>query len=286
MNVDDMSGARWRRVLRKVAYIGYLRMRNFLPTAVTGDVPLVVSLTSYGPRFKDAGLAIEAIAAGRVKPQRIILWVADGDLDLADNPLLRRLQKRGLEIRETQDYRSFKKLYPYAADPSRTLPMVTADDDILYPRQWLEMLWRAHQQTPDVLVGLRAHRVSFSDSGDALAPYSTWVAAGSDEPSFATFFTSGHGIVVTPRVLDAVRDAGEEFMDVCLHADDIWLYVRAVEAGVRNRWIQNDVRALGVPGSQAVALHHDNVSGGRNDGYLERLVRGEILRRIRQDAAH
>lgn len=282
MNVDDLRGPRWKRVLRKLAMIAQLRARAAAGTSVTGEIPLVVSLTSYGPRLKDAALAIEAIGAGSVRPQRLILWVAEGELDLAEHPKLAKLQKRGLEIIECADYRSFKKIYPYAIAEDRTLPMVTADDDIMYPREWLKMLWEAHRSSPDALVGLRAHKVAFD--GDDVAPYSSWKPEDSGAGGYDTFFTSGHGIVVLPKVLDAIRDAGTEFMESCLHADDIWLYVHTVASGVRNKWIVNDVEALGVPGSQAVALHHENVSGGRNDGYLQKLVTGEVKARVLHDA--
>ena len=47
---------------------------------------------------------------------------------------LRRLERRGLEVRLTQNYGPHTKYYPSLADAiADGLPLVTADDDILYP---------------------------------------------------------------------------------------------------------------------------------------------------------
>lgn len=283
MIVDDLSKPRVIRIARKLSMIAQLKLRNRSGRSVRGDVPVVVSLTSYGPRMKDVALAIEAIAAGKRRPERMILWVADGDYRAGEFPMLDRLVRRGLEIIVVPDYMSYKKLYPYACLEDRTLPMVTADDDILYPRDWLDRLWTAHQVNPTVQVGLRAHHVTMTADGE-LAPYGSWRAAQTGEPSFATFFTSGHGIVVLPQVLDSIRDAGETFLKLAPRADDVWLYVHTVKCGIRNSWIENTISALGVPGSQAVALHHENVGRGQNDEYLTNCIDEGLLERIRQDA--
>ena len=86
--------------------------------------------------------AIESIAAGRTRPQRLILWL-DDPLQYDHRPAaLRRLEARGLEIRLTENWGSHKKYFPALSIAlGDDLAIATADDDTLYPRSWLTRMW-------------------------------------------------------------------------------------------------------------------------------------------------
>ena len=71
---------------------------------------------------------------------------------------LRRLERRGLEILAAGNYGPHTKYYPYVASTSRhTVPLVTADDDIIYPPEWLALLVDAGERHPGTV---SAHWVS------------------------------------------------------------------------------------------------------------------------------
>ena len=109
----------------------------------------VVSLTTYGSRAKTVHLTIESIARGKVRPSRLLLWVNDSALVAKPNPHLRRLQRRGLEIRLTEDFGPHKKYFPYAiGEPNHITALVTADDDVIYPPYWFEELSESHRRQP------------------------------------------------------------------------------------------------------------------------------------------
>lgn len=260
------------RVMRKIRVLAYLRMRGWARCGLVGTSPVTVSLTSYGDRLAKVSRVIESIGAGTVKPRRLVLWVSDPDFDLANYPELGSLQRRGLEIKHCHDYRSFKKFYPCALQSASYAPLVVADDDILYPGTWLETLMRAHAETPEMMVGVRGLRMELSEDGKHLAPYITWPKSPGVEPSARVFLTTGAGTVFPRRLLDELARVGDGFMEVCSHADDVWVNWVAQRCGVPKRWIPNDLQALSLPGSQGEqALHTQNVGGGRNDAYLRAL---------------
>ena len=206
--------------------------RSSTPIIGTGDAN--VSLTSYGKRIHTVWKTIETIGAGTVKPGRIILWL-DDIAALADPPAeLRRLCRRGLEIRHCRDYGPHKKYYPYVCEilpeePERTL--VTADDDVYYPPNWLDELLAAHR--PDEVTAYRARVCS-------AGPYRSWVTCTTTEPSEAVFATGVSGVAYPPRLLGALRARGDEFADVCPFADDFWLHYAAVANGVPIRQVRAD----------------------------------------------
>ncbi|MET0954975.1 MAG: hypothetical protein ABWY68_03430, partial [Cryobacterium sp.] len=126
---------------------------------VTGTGRAVVNLTSYGHRIDTVFYTIESIARGALRPRRVILWLDDADVVADPPPALRRLMKRGLEVLWCADYGPHKKQYAYASTmASAELPLVAADDDVLYPRLWLADLLAAYARHPEDVHGHRAHR--------------------------------------------------------------------------------------------------------------------------------
>lgn len=273
--------------LVKAAVIARLRAANRLSRRpVAGSAPFDLCLTSYGQRLSAVPYAIESLAAGRVRPRRLILWISDEDFAPESNPMLRRLMGRGLEVLRTRDLGPHKKWHPYASGEAggEIRPLVVADDDILYDRSWLAALAQEHARTPDQLVGLRGHHIGTEDADGvpALLPYQGWrPATPEDGLSHRVFLTSGAGTVITPELQQAMLSQGEAFMDCTPRADDIWLNVSAVRAGLRRRVTDSSsIRCVTFPRTQQVALHASNVSEGGNDRQLAAALTPELIARI------
>ena len=118
----------------------------FLSTTESGvsqerisDTEVIVSLTTYSKRFYEVYLTIESIMQGTVKPNRIILWLADEMKNLPIPVSLQRQMERGLEIGYTKDIRSFKKLIPTLKEHPESV-IITIDDDALYEYDLIENL--------------------------------------------------------------------------------------------------------------------------------------------------
>ena len=101
----------------------------------------VVTLTTFDKRIDSVFYAIESIAAGKVLPSRLTLWLEHELMADALPDSLQRLQARGLEILGTEDLGPHKKYYPEIQNErDEDRPFVTADDDTLYPVYWLQKL--------------------------------------------------------------------------------------------------------------------------------------------------
>jgi hypothetical protein len=267
---------------RKVAELASLQARNVHSSRrVTGLADAVVSLTSYGPRLRTVHLTIESIGLGTTLPRRLILWLAKDDLARPLPRPLRRLQERGLEIIGTEDYKSHKKIFPYAvSERTDRSPCATADDDVLYPRSWLAGLCEAHALAPRSVNGYRARRMLVR--GDTLAPYSEWPKCTDSDVRVDTFLTGVSGIIYPASVLDSFREAGEAFRDICPTSDDVWLHHVALRSGVAAKQLSaNCVEFPGIPRTQGVALMRGNVDGGANDKQIAQVYDAEDIQAIR-----
>jgi glycosyltransferase involved in cell wall biosynthesis len=225
----------------------------------------IVSLTSYGERVGAVHLAIESIARGSLLPSRLILWLDDEAVFLNPPAAVNRLKQRGLEVRLTKNYGPHTKYYPYL-EITETFehPLVTADDDVLYPRFWLLRLVQAFQEHPKVINCYRARVIALR--GQGLAKYKDWLICESTQPSFRHFATGVAGVIYPPQILAALKKAGSAFQQCCPKADDIWLHAQALRAGYKVRQIAPHALHLQIlPGTQRTALESYNCFASGND---------------------
>lgn len=199
-------------------------------TTVKRDPEVIVSLTTIPERISKVSLSIDTLLRQSFKPDRIILWLSQSDdpgrprVDRQSLPAdLLRLVERGLEIRWCKDIQSFRKIIPTLKAHPNSL-IVTADDDIFYPKDWLKALYDAYRCEPDYIHCHRAHLMKYDEKG-VLLPYCQWayIAPGYQGPSTYLFPTSGGGVLYAPSHLHAEVLNEKAFLSLCPKADDVWL---------------------------------------------------------------
>lgn len=244
---------------------------------IVGKGGPVVSLTTYGKRFETVYLTLESIARGSSLPSRLILWVDEVDRYNSRPDSLRRLEARGLEILLTPNYGPHKKYYPYLESQNiLEKPLVTADDDVIYPSTWLARLVDGYIHNPAVVSCYRAHVAKLNAA--EFAPYMTWHGCRTDRPSAWHFATGVSGTLYPPLLQEKIKEAGRGFEATCPRADDIWLHLQALRAGFKIRqikmWEQNFPE---LPGTQDTGLVLENVHGSQNDLQLQKTYTGNDI---------
>jgi hypothetical protein len=246
----------------------------------------VVSVTTHGDRLETIHMVLESIAAGSVLPSRLILWVDTPDAFGERFSGLKRLVDRGLEICRSDNFGPHTKYYPYLlSSETFEYPLVTADDDLLYSRFWLEGLVRSHHESPEAISCYRAHLMRVVSG--AITPYNTWAPCKSTSPSFLHFATGVSGCIYPPSLLKKLKNAGSEFLQLCPKADDVWLHVNAVRAGIKIRQIRNrPLRFPIVPGTQESGLYHSNFLLARNDEQIGKTYTAGDIAFLESTATH
>ncbi|WP_460511805.1 hypothetical protein [Frigoribacterium salinisoli] len=227
---------------------------------------------------------MESIGHGTVKPRRVLLWLDEDQFSLPRPSVLRRLERRGLEVCLAADLGPHKKWFGVVDGRNEhdDLPLVTADDDVFYARDWLRALVDAHVREPHSVMAHRVRRLRFD--GTDLAPYSTWRMAPSGSRSFANFSTGVGGALYPPAVLAALAKGGLAFLTCAPRADDVWLHATSLRAGVPTRHVLGRGTAMIVPvrGAGGGGLLDSNVGGGGNDDQ----IRATYGAQDRHDLAH
>ena len=235
---------------------------------------VVVSLTTFPARGNNVYLCLNSILRQGVRAEKVILWLAKSQFpnkyDLPKSIL--NLEKYGLDIRFCDDLKSYKKVF-YAAQEYSDKIIVTADDDVLYPENWLDNLIKTSRLYPNCVVCYRAHRVVFD--GDNVAPYSQWIGMSPNEkgPSKA-LVPIGVGGVLYPRAFfNGVELNAKTICEICPTTDDLWLKILGVLRGYKAVKVHaNSIEWFTIKSSQKVTLVSQNVNCNLNDISLKKLM--------------
>lgn len=237
---------------------------------------IIVSLTSYPARMGGIVYCINSLLRQSVRARKVILWLAEtqypnGKKDLPNNLL--ELCDYGLEIRFCDDLKSYKKIFYSAQEYSNSI-IVTADDDTLYPENWLSNLLKTHIEYPDCIVCYRAHEITFDQNG--LRTYKSWNALSKNfqGPSLKLVPIGVGGILYPPNFFDDVEFDFDVIRKYAPTTDDIWLKVLAVKKGIPAVKVKlNSTEWFTIKGSQSSSLKYINVENGdKNDEALSLLM--------------
>ena len=196
------------------------------------DVPLIVSLASFPERIGEVSQTVTTLLRQDLKPDKVILWLDPAEFPGGKSSLpaaLLDLEAYGLEIAWGGALRSYNKLVP-ALEKYPEAVLVTADDDLLYPRDWLRRLYEAHLREPEAIVAHRAHLIKFENG--MVYPYARWEKGFvSSEPRADLLPTTGGGVLYPPHSLyKDVTDAAK-FKQIAPFADDLWFWGMAMLNG-------------------------------------------------------
>ena len=237
---------------------------------------VIISLTTYSKRIEQVHIVIESLFRQTRKANKIVLWLSDDEfLDEPIPLILRRQQKRGLEIRFCNDIKSYKKLLPtLKLYPESTI--ITVDDDYIYPIDFVERLLQTAERYPKSICYYVGSRISLNKKGKVNS-YAKWKSCEEEYiPSLLNFPTGAGGVLYPPNSF--YPDVTDEIlcMQYAPSADDLWFKTMSI---LRNtpcvkvplRYGRFEDKFILLEDTQDIALYHDNVEKGLNDIHLKKL---------------
>ena len=231
---------------------------------------LIVSLTSYPARFKTLHIVLKTLFLQSVKPDKIILWIANND----KNKITKNItyyEKFGLKIKFCEDFKSFNKII-HTINENKDCYIITVDDDIIYHKKLIEDLINKSKKFPDTIIANRVHKIIL-DNNNLPIQYNNWEYEISNQDIHKLNFQTGVGGVLYPP--------GSFYKDVnridlinklCPDADDIWLYwmIRLNKKMVKQSGYKNKLKEI--PNTQNNNLKIKNVLLNSNDQQIKKMI--------------
>lgn len=235
---------------------------------------LIVSITSYPARIHYVHRVLSTIIAQTMKPDDIILYLAqeqfsgkEKDLPLE---LLEIIRSGKVKLRWVDDLKAHKKYYFAFREYPDDL-VITIDDDVLYAPDMIELLYHSYLRHPNAVSALRTHLMMFSEQY-GIFPYERWIMKYSeivDCPSQQLFCTGCAGALYPVQLFNQDLLNKEAILEYCKYADDIWLKLMELicDIPVVLADKQHDLQII--EESQSTKLADINISEHMNDKQLK-----------------
>ena len=233
------------------------------------ELDVVVSLTAIPSRFRILDLTLASLFDQNPKPKYIYLWINEKHMDLIPRRV-KKLEGEILKIRPTSLHTAHKKLiHSLKAHPN--LPVVTCDDDVLYRKNWLNMLVESHKLHPKDVIAHRGRTISY-DENNNLKPYEDWHFL--PDAALELFIPIGvNGVLYPPKCFGELIHNDKLFMELAPKSDDLWFKAVQLVEGVKARKADESPKPpIPIPGTQKISLRNLNVKQGMNDIQWKNLI--------------
>lgn len=276
-NFSSLIRARIANIVRNELIIEKYKIYSETCTTIgitekqTLDEPIIISLTTYSKRVYDVYLVIESLFQQTIQVNKIILWLDQEEFNNDILPIqLKRLKERGLEIQYCPNYKSYKKIIPTLQYyPNTTI--ITVDDDIIYPVDFIENLLREYKNDKQCIYYYRGR---IMQKGKKLfKPYFSWPFVNSNEKLFWVLPTGIGGVLYPKGCFDKRVTNSELFSKLCPKADDVWLRVMTMLNGYKCKKInipgKFEESFISIERNQDIALTHINYYNSLNDTQIQ-----------------
>lgn len=229
---------------------------------------IIVSLTTYDKRLLTVHKVIQTLLMQTLKPDKLILWLAEDEFknQLKDLPKkLTKLQKYGLEIKFCKDLKSYKKLIPSLKLYPNDI-IITTDDDLYYDKNLVKLLYSNYLENPKDVQCIRARYIILDQK------YIKWDLCYSELKSKFLIAIGCGGILYPPKIFDPEIFNEDLFMKLAPHGDDIWFWAMVIKNGKKYNKIENNYKSNYIIGTQENGLAKINYFQGRNDKQFKAVV--------------
>jgi hypothetical protein len=233
--------------------------------ASPASVDVIISLTSIPSRLSTLHLTIKSLLNQGVSFEKIILWLHQ-DLKEDLPPNLQKLQGDRFEIHYCASTEPHRKLVETLKLYSDRI-IVTCDDDIIYPDDWLFRLLESWKHTPDDIVAHRCRKIRIKNG--EIRPYKSWRSEPTGESSPLAVALGWGGVLFPPGSLDDRVFDRDTYMRLSPRADDLWYKAMATLKGTAMRKSRYPYPApIPIIGSQSISLHKKNIGEDQNRAQL------------------
>ncbi len=191
---------------------------------------LIVSLTTTSERLKLCTQTLISLVNQSFKPEKIIVWISSSaylrDKGIcADHQWVREVQAELplVEVRWTDNTGPYRKVLPTLEMCRDEDLVVSADDDIVYGRDWLKKIMAAHLKYPGEIIVGRARQVKRNKLGRETT-YLQWPIIREEQVLDRDFVVTFGGGALLPRAAFSFGDIlNKDFLEVAPTSDDLWL---------------------------------------------------------------
>ena len=198
------------------------------------DPKVVVSLTTHSIRVKNVWKTILSILNGTFKEVKVVLTLYKDDIGLISPQVQSLIDNKIVELIIADKDLGPHLKYFYAMQKYRNLPVVTIDDDVIYPVNMIAELYDYYKKTPNTIIARRCFLITTTPDGK-LKSYHDWLShfvGFYPTPTHKIFATGIGGILYPPNCLGLSDDNISEILGI-KYDDDFYLKALEVRRNIK-----------------------------------------------------
>lgn len=203
------------------------------------DFSIVVSLDAHNENFNNLPIALYSLLNQSLKPDKIVLWLDEELYDLTTIPYeISRFIKNGLEIKFVKEIKSYTKSI-YAFKNYKDSIIVTAEDNIFYPKDWLKRLYLSYISMQDCIHVHLAHKIELKKDIQNKDKQKN-----DTNISFNNIMEPAGGILYPPNCFTKEAYREDVFSKFAPYSDEIWFWLMAIIHNKKINVIKNHYKYL------------------------------------------
>ena len=200
---------------------------------------IIVSLTSFKKRLNTIDKVLNSILNGTLKPNKIVLTIYKKDILYISKKIKKYItQKKIILLIVDMDIKSHKK-YFYVMQKYPYDIIITIDDDIIYEKNTIEILYKSYLKYPNEISAKRVHLIKYNKKNESIS-YKSWLKEYKllKIPSFNLMSTTGAGTLFPPNILKINYSIIYNILK-CITSDDIFLKFIENKLKIKVVWVPN-----------------------------------------------
>lgn len=194
---------------------------------------VIVSFTTHSVRVKNVARTIFSIFRGTFKDIQIVMTLYKDDVKLITPDLQLLIDNGVVELLIADKDLGPHLKYFYAMQKYRGLPVITIDDDILYPENMVEVLYKNYLTNKGCIIARRSFYITKTNG--VLDSYHVWLKHFTGlvlTPTHKIFATGIGGILYPADCFELSDDNVAEILSI-KYDDDFYLKALEVRKGLK-----------------------------------------------------
>lgn len=210
---------------------------------------IILTCTTTADRLDIFSIGIKTLLNQSLSPDLFVVNLAKEEFEpIGENKIPEWLKDPRITIQLTKDTGPYKKLIPsfhFATDDDL---LITADDDVIYHKEWLENLVNTAKLNTNFIVCTRARQME-KNIFNNWKNYRSWKNVRIEKTSLFLIPIGVGGVVYRKRLLDMEFLLGNDYMKIAPGTDDLWFKMASFRKNVR-------VKVIPLSGAQNIDIEH------------------------------
>lgn len=198
---------------------------------------------------------------------KVVLTLYKEDLNLLSERLKSLIENDTIELIVAEENLRSHLKYFYVMQKYRDLPIITIDDDIIYPSKMFDYMLEEHYKNPDLVLCRSCQQFTYTNG--QINKTQKWLWNPENDISHLNHAEGYAGILYPPNCLHVKDDMIPEIFDTIM-SDDIYLSVLEIRNRVKVYYLpkMRHEFILSTKGEESISLQPDIVE--INNSYVDK----------------